>query len=69
MIRKRVDNSSCNTKEILSYMKDKFNHATMPHELESALLRGERIHKISEVEIDGAAVSVWASEWDPNFTR
>jgi len=41
----------------------------MPHELERALLRCERIHKISEVEIDGAAVSVWASEWDPNFTR
>ena len=36
LIRKRVDNSSCNTKEIISYMKDKFNHDTMPHELERA---------------------------------
>ena len=69
LIRKRVDNSSCNTKEIISYMKDKFNHDTMPHELERALLKSERIHKIFEVEIDGAVVSVWASEWDPNFTR
>ncbi len=67
LIRKRVDVSSCNTKEIIAYMRKEFDHDPQPHEMERALMRCSRIHKVGLIEIEGEPVSVWASEWDPEF--
>jgi hypothetical protein len=67
LIRKRVDASSCNTKEIIAYMRREFDHDPQPHEMERALMRCPRIHRVGSVEVDGEPVSVWASEWGPEF--
>ena len=60
--------SSCNTKEIIAYMRKEFDHDPQPHEMERALMRCSRIHKVGLIEIEGEPVSVWASEWDLNST-
>ncbi|MBL21091.1 MAG: hypothetical protein CMB42_04410 [Euryarchaeota archaeon] len=67
LIRGRVDKSSCNTRDIITYMRKEFGHETKPYELEKALVRCERIHRVGSVDLDGEEVTVWISEWDPEF--
>ena len=48
-------------------MRKEFGHETKPYELEKALVRCERIHRVGSVDLDGEEVTVWISEWDPEF--
>ena len=64
LIRKRVDDSPCTTREIIQHMKHEHDHEVKPHELERALMRSDRIYKKSEMEVDGSPMSLWASIWN-----
>tara|TARA_Y100000817_G_C16540246_1_gene404152 strand:+ start:81 stop:335 length:255 start_codon:yes stop_codon:yes gene_type:complete len=64
LIRKRIDDSPCTTREIIQYMRDEYGHEVRPHELERALMRSDRIYKKSEMEVDGSPISLWASMWN-----
>ncbi len=64
LIRRRVDDSSCTTRELIQYMKDEHGHEVKPHEMERALMRSDRIYKKSEIKMGGGSMSVWASKWN-----
>ena len=49
LIRKRIDDSPCTTREIIQHMRDEYGHEVRPHELERALMRSDRIYKKSEI--------------------
>ena len=64
LIRKRVDDSPCTTREIIQHMKDEYSHEVKPYELQRALMRSDRIYKKSEMKVDGSLMSLWASTWN-----
>ncbi len=64
LIRKRVDESACTTVEIIEYMRSVHNHDTRPNELEKALMKCERIHRIKGINYKGRKVSLWGSDWN-----
>jgi len=64
LIRSRVDRSQCTTTEIIEYMKEMHGHEARPNELERALMKSNKIHKIGTTQCNGKMVSIWASDWN-----
>jgi hypothetical protein len=64
LMRSRVDRCQCTTSEIIEYMKEVHGHDSRPNELERALMKSNRIHKIGTTKYNGRMVSIWGSDWN-----